>query len=123
MKHRPTFIAFASGLLAGLALGVCGCGNASPVNKPVESAAAPITTQPVVTGNANDITTAVESSIKQVQNEVLPWLLAVGIVVLAGCGVIVAMLLMGFWLIRKWIERNSYLEQKPVYEAACRTED
>jgi hypothetical protein len=89
----------------------------------------PITSQPVVTGDAAEITTAIKNRIDQTTNEVWPWLLAIGIVVLAGCGVCVFALMCGFWLVRRWIAtdtaRNSYLgtfDQIMERKAqACRT--
>ncbi len=95
------------------------CGNLSPTSKPQQNAGTPIASQPVVTGDANAILTEVTNKIKQTQNEVWPWVVALGVVVLGGCAVLVATLAAGFWLIRRWmtstdraIQQHGYIEGK-----------
>lgn len=48
----------------------------------------------------------IDQSRRQTVNDVVPWLVAWVVVCLAGCAVIVY-----------WIRRNSYLRQKPEWEA------
>jgi len=103
-------------------LGILGCGNLSPTSKPVQTASVetkPVM-QPVITGDAAKVLSEVDNRITQTTNQVVPWVIALGIVVLAGCGLIIAVLAMGFWLLKRWIENFGYAVQKPIYEAKQR---
>jgi hypothetical protein len=98
-----------------------GCGNLSPTSKPQESATVPIVSQPVVTGDAATITTAIDNKVDQTINSVIPWLIALGIVALLGCGltafVVYAML--------KAIRSYGYIEGKKQWvqmAKACTTD-
>jgi tetrahydromethanopterin S-methyltransferase subunit C len=101
--------AFASGLLVGLILGVAGCDVAS--FKPKQTSAVDVVTQPVIVGDANDVRNTVDTAIKQVQNELWPWvvlLLGLGGLALVGA----PLTLFGVaWFIRRWIKGESYVGQ------------
>lgn len=104
---RSNWVGYSIAIIALLALSSCDVAT----SKPKQAAVVDTVVQPVVTGDAATILTEVDNRIRQTTNEVWPWLMAVGIIVLVGCGLIVSMLAMGFWLIRRWIESRSYVGQ------------
>jgi len=62
------------------------------------------------------ITSSIENSIQTVSNELWPYVvLGIFVVVVLG-GVLVLVLMGAFWLLRKWIEKYSYLNQKLVWQ-------
>lgn len=58
----------------------------------------------------------VRNTSTQVVNEVWPWLASQIGVSLASLVIPILLLLLGYFLIRRWITANSYLNQKPLYE-------
>ena len=84
-----------------------------------------IASEPVVTGDANEIVTRVDARIRQTQNELWPWvilLLGLSFVLLIGFPVTLFSLA---WLVRRWITANSYVGQfqriAEMKAHACRT--
>jgi len=62
------------------------------------------------------VKSSIENSISTVSNDLWPYVVLGVIVVLLLAGVLVLVLVGAFWLLRKWIEKNSYLNQKPVWQ-------
>lgn len=62
------------------------------------------------------VKSSIENSISTVSNELWPYVVLGIIVVVVLGGVLVLVLMGAFWLLRKWIEKNSYLNQKPVWQ-------
>jgi len=58
----------------------------------------------------------VSQRVQQVSNDLWPWVAAIGIAALGAVGLVVGCLAVVAGLVRAWIRRSSYLEQKPVYE-------
>ncbi len=62
------------------------------------------------------VKSSIENSIQTVSNELWPYVVLGIIVVMILAGVLVLVLIGAFWLLRRTIERFSYLNQKPVWQ-------
>ena len=121
MNHYPA--SKITAVLGVVFFGICGCDVAS--SKPKQEAPVAIASEPVVTGDANEIVTRVDARIRQTQNELWPWvilLLGLSFVLLIGFPVTLFSLA---WLVRRWITANSYVGQfqriAEMKAHACRT--
>ena len=63
------------------------------------------------------VKSSIENSISNVSNELWPYVVLGIIVVMVLAGVLVLVLVGMFWLLRQWIEKHSYLNQKPEWES------
>lgn len=109
MAARAYFSATAGGLFATAAPG-CSLRALSPdttSNSELKSA---------IDAVGSTIESSIQNSIQTVSNELWPYVLLGITVVLVLAGVLVLVLIGAFWLLRKWIEKNSYLNQKPVWQ-------
>lgn len=110
MAARAYFSATAGGLFATAAPG-CSLRALSPDTTTNSQLASKIDAV------GSTIESSIQNSIQTVSNEVWPYVVVGIIVVVILAGVLVLVLVGAFWLLRKWIEKNSYLRQKPEWES------
>ncbi len=105
--------AYFSAAAGGAATVVPGCSMLSPSKELDTTTNSQLASKIDAVGST--IESSIQNSIQTVSNELWPYVVLGIIVVVILAGVLVLVLIGAFWLLRKWIEKNSYLNQKPVW--------